>query len=586
MSVYHKFDRGDLLHSVIHGRPKVVMASGTSGWRGNTGVSSSLSLYGGVRGRSDLPSGISIRPVDEVDSHSIDKVIFVTGSYPITGSVQFVKCRNAEATSVTTQVTSRDWYDEHFSPIERLYDYYSQFNPDYFTGSYDFYSLHLKQNSASLAPCVWFASATLPTLTASYTIEARVKPLAVTSSAQDFTIISQLNRFKLYITGSTGRLVFSDYGTIVSSSAALTKGVWQHVAVTVTGNSASLYVDLSNVGNFLFTGTLPAIAGALTASFLTVGADYVSSGPDMGYRGFLYETRIWDVARTYSQLSASANKTLAPETTGSSALRHYARFNDGPLSARHGFAMGSGTFEYGRSGYHGQFLNIWNGLPVYPVWHPNDDVDFRTYKTQITDPITHMRVLHVPSLFYGRQIATGSVELVCNGYSRQEIVRVLRDDGRGGLYLSGSCTRGPGGEDYKGVVWNKVGNVFYSEGLIVITDPALLDFAENRDSVNTSDLLQVTFEGETRTPTKTFMCRMATGEYNSSNNPTFHVYDDRGTISTDDDRIVPVRDDGTTYVTAVGLYNEERKLVAVAKLAQPIRNREKDKNTIRIRVDF
>jgi hypothetical protein len=79
---------------------------------------------------------------------------------------------------------------------------------------------------------------------------------------------------------------------------------------------------------------------------------------------------------------------------------------------------------------------------------------------------------------------------------------------------------------------------------------------------------------------------MATGDSNSSNNPTFHVLDDRGTEDPADDRLIPVRDDGTTYVTAIGIYNEDRKLVAVAKLAQPIRKREKDKNTVRLRIDF
>lgn len=50
--------------------------------------------------------------------------------------------------------------------------------------------------------------------------------------------------------------------------------------------------------------------------------------------------------------------------------------------------------------------------------------------------------------------------------------------------------------------------------------------------------------------------------------------------------MVTVREDGTTWITAIGLYNEDRKLVAIAKLAQPIRKREKDKINIRLKMDF
>lgn len=605
MSVYHRFNKGDLLHSVVYANPKVLMASGSTGsvgflgWRGNTGLSSSLSLYGGTRGRHDRPSGLTIVPLDELDTHSIDRVIYITGSYPSTGSVQFVTVRREPAASVLTQVTSVDWYEEHFSPIEGLFDYYSQFNDSYFTGSYDFYTVHFKQNTAYRASAVLFSGTTLNSLTGTYTMEARIKPLSVTSSLQDFVIMSQRGRWKLFITGSNnpsgGQLCFYDGNAFATTSAAIQKGVWTHVAVAVSASACNIYIN--GVANpfTLFTSSLPPLVGALvtTSSFLAVGAEFVMSGTNMtpqadqGFHGFIYETRVWDVTRTATQVSASAAQTLSPQATGSVNLLHYARFNDGPLSTRHGLTAGSGAFEYGRAASHGRFQNMGTVLPLSPIWHTNDDRSFTTYKTKLTDTIDYFKVVHVPSLFYGRQIATGSVELVCNAYSRQGIVRVLKDDGRGGLYISGSITRRDGGEDYRGVEWNKVGNVFYSEGLIVITDPALLDFADkNKDWSGTTDLLKVSFDGVTRTPTKTFMCRIAPGDCNSSNNPTFQVFDDRGTVETDDDRLIPVRDDGTTYVTAIGIYNEERKLVAVAKLAQPIRNREKDKNTIRLRIDF
>lgn len=590
--IYNRFQHGDIFQSTVQTTPRISVASGTGGWRGSTGPSASLSLYGGVRSRYDVKSenfttsGIAIYPIDPLDTHSIDKVRMVSGSYPSTGSIRLVKVRS-NAYSSLTDVNSENWYQEHFSPIEQLYDYYSRFNENYFTGSYDFYSLYMSQNARYSASMVLFSGSTLSSLSTAMTLEAHVKPVRVTSSFQDFTIMSQRARWKLFITGSTGQLVFSDFGTSVSSSAAVDVGVWNHVSAVVGAGSASLYVGLENVGSTPYTGTL---LSPPANSDLTVGAEYtlISSRPhaDNGFRGFLYETRIWNSARSFAQLSSSANGTV---TSGTAGLLHYARFNDGPLSTRHGFSAGSGTFENGSAGIHGQFENVRTVLPVGPIWQPNDDMLFTTSKTKITDSRSMLKVVHVPSMFYGRQIATGSVVLTCNGYSGQGIIRTLRDDGRGALYVSGSITREIGLEDNRGVGWNKVGNVFYSEGLIVITEPSLLDFGEvslDFDAAKT-DHLQVDFKGLNKVNVKTFSCRAGSGQLNCSRNPSFSRADDNGTAGdTSDDRHVMRDESQTTWITAIAICNEDNRVVAIAKLAQPIRKRSHDKINIRLRMDF
>jgi hypothetical protein len=74
-------------------------------------------------------------------------------------------------------------------------------------------------------------------------------------------------------------------------------------------------------------------------------------------------------------------------------------------------------------------------------------------------------------------------------------------------------------------------------------------------------------------------CRVGASEANASNNPTYVREDSAGKP-----RLVD--DSRTTYITAVGLYDSERNLVAVAKLAQPLRKREKDRLNIRLKMDF
>ncbi len=505
----------------------------------------------------------------------------------MTGSVNYIKVRNTEYSSVT-DMTSVDWYDEHFKPIERLYEYYSRYNPEYFIGCHDFYSIYFQQNLIDAAPVVSFTGSILNTMSSSFTIESWIKPTFVTSSIHDFTISGQRLKWRFYISGSNGHLAFTDFSTVVSSSAILTPGIWSHVVFSSDGTSGSFYLNGALDARIAFTGTLSS-SFAITGTHLTVGAAYILSGAlnsvkaFHGFNGFIFENKIWSTSKTSAQISSSYNKTLKPNEFGSNNLIHYSRFNDGPLSTYHGFTKGSGAFDYSNTAKHGRFVNFRSVLPVSPLWQPNDNKDFYTYKTRITSS-DFIRIFNVPSLYYGRQIATGSIEIECRAYDDQYIIRKINDDGRGNLYISGSLLKHIGQDEYKGVSWRKVGSVFYSEGIIVISDPSLFDFGESQDSSQTTDLLRLTFSGEQRTSTKTFMCRAQAGDCNMSNNPTFSYIDPNDPEDlTDDFRIVKGTD---TYITAVGIYDDERRLVAVAKLAQPIRKKARENLTIRLRYDI
>lgn len=583
-SVYHKFRENDLLHTVVHTRPHASFVSGTGGWRGNFGVSSSLSLYGGIRARTDLTasnSSIKIYPLDLCDTHSIDKVIFVSGSYPSTGSVKMVKCRNTSV-QLLGDITDTDWYEEHFSPIELLYDYHSRYNDNFFTGSYDFYCLRLLSASKDANSAVVFPGDALYTADTNITVEARIKPTTITGS-RDYVIASQDDNWRFYITGTNGTLTFHDLITIVTSSVTLTNGKWQHVAVSYnnTNNVVKFYKD----GVLTDSKHVTQIIAATTKS-LVIGAEReitTNANENYGFNGFIYETRVWDTTKTDAQISSSYNSVII-SSHSLDDLVHYARFNDGALASSHGYAIGSGVFDHSGFDMHGQLININAALPLTPVWHVNDDNQFSTLKTKILNGANFFKIIHVPSMFYGRQISTGSVRLECRAYENQGITRVLIDDGKGSLYISGSITNELVSDERSSVKWNKVGNVFYTEGLIVINEPTLFDFGDiNRDGL--SDTLSVEFEGDNRIPSKVFMCRMGPTDCNASNNPTYSRLETFGTEDTADDRYVRTGD-AVTYITAIGIYNEDRKLVAVAKLARPLRKREQDKFNIKIALDF
>ena len=615
MSVYRKFDRNDILFTKVNTRPHVSAKYGEDGWEGNNGPSASLSLYGGVRARQNVKesdfssSGLSIYPLDPLDTHSIDKVIFVSGSYPATGSIRFVRCTDDPFASFT-QVTSERWFDEHFRPIGLLYDFYSRYDDSYFLGNYDFYSAlllaHLTGSSESgtvYNPGSYFVFSgtfsdnvfTHPT--GSFSMEAWVKQLDVTGSQPTSAwIFHESSSFDMFVRDGYLSASFTN-GTGTTSAAgtgiAVSEGVWSHLAVVVSGGvSASFYVNGQSAGTVQIDSAF--IQSGLSSAPLVVAANLkpgVTSDPQASLNGFLFETRLWNRLLTQAEISSFSSGTLV--ASSSAGLIHYARFNDGPFGTAHGFVSGSGAFDYSPYANHG-YLVPW-ASSYTNHWQPNDHPTFRPVSSRVNLDVSDIRLAHVPSLFYGKQIDPGTVVVTDGVYNARRIVRVFNDDGRGSLYVSGSMTRPISGEDYTGERRRKVGNVFYTEGLIVFTDPALYDMFDSGSifwdpdmhlSGVFEDLLSVDFDGQGSIHTKTFNCRLPSAQGNASNNPTFSWVDDHGTEATDDDRAMVLREDGTTWITAIGLYDEDRQLIAVAKLAQPIRKREKDKLNVRLRIDL
>jgi hypothetical protein len=198
-------------------------------------------------------------------------------------------------------------------------------------------------------------------------------------------------------------------------------------------------------------------------------------------------------------------------------------------------------------------------------------------------------VVHVPEMFYGRQIVTGSITMVVHAWDRNagasigSGTRYYRDDGIGRLLDV------PSGSDgmtaWKAGSGSIVGHVFYDYGLIVLDS---VDTKWHKEFISASynnqtggsPNLSIQFSGSTVIQSSVFMCRMGAAEVNASNNSTFSY------TSGTDGRLWSAMPDTRTYITAIGLYNEERQLVAVAKLAQPIRKREQDSIDIRLRLDI
>lgn len=186
---------------------------------------------------------------------------------------------------------------------------------------------------------------------------------------------------------------------------------------------------------------------------------------------------------------------------------------------------------------------------------------------------TRYRVISIPQIYYDREILSGSFS--ASDYDADGNLRELFDDGRGGIYsgtLSGTL----------------VGNIFYSEGLVVLKGGGLNDEANSNEfgqAQTSGSIWKTSFKGTHKVPVKIFRCRAPAGDLNASTNSTFfHV--PSGSTDVNRYRREAVLSVPHTYISAVGIYNDDYELVALAKLAQPIKKKEEEDVQIRLRFDF
>jgi hypothetical protein len=108
------------------------------------------------------------------------------------------------------------------------------------------------------------------------------------------------------------------------------------------------------------------------------------------------------------------------------------------------------------------------------------------------------------------------------------------------------------------------GNIFYNHGIITITD----NYSTN-DMVLAVNSYTLTFSGSHDITAHSYKCTVEDGEYNMTLNPTarkgYSIHNPRpqGFVT---------GSDFTPYITTIGLYNDANELLAIGKLAQPVKS--------------
>jgi hypothetical protein len=235
----------------------------------------------------------------------------------------------------------------------------------------------------------------------------------------------------------------------------------------------------------------------------------------------------------------------------------------------------------------------------------------RPFTRQLKDTAT---LISVPQKFYGEYIQPGSVTVTDDS---TDSTFVLKDDSRGNLYdvaySSSYASRVPDSK-YSGSL---VGNVFYNDGVIVITETGSYSSVATNSGSNGFTLK---FNSSQTIYEREYVCVVDENEFQHTTNKSLKVGRSgsftmgsfitsslRGTrhdkfpynlvgystssINVNGYKIgteligEATHSDFATYVTEIGLYNDNNELLAVGKLAKPIKNEKEMALTFVVRFD-
>lgn len=229
-----------------------------------------------------------------------------------------------------------------------------------------------------------------------------------------------------------------------------------------------------------------------------------------------------------------------------------------------------------------------------------------------------LNLISIPSIFYGSSIKKGSVEL--KFYVTGTLVGEAKDERQNGELVQ----TGPAGSAGSGSI---IGLALYNEGFLILTgttalspfsevyppgafpsNPSWVNFASTGSAAPAPPLssFDINFKGVNYIPTLTMMAHAKKGELNHSNNPTYVEHDqnliknaatgttfyrefDEGVIK---NVVYSSYADPTgsfekqTYISKIGIYDEKKNLIAIAKLATPVKKTESRDFTFKLKLDI
>ena len=245
-----------------------------------------------------------------------------------------------------------------------------------------------------------------------------------------------------------------------------------------------------------------------------------------------------------------------------------------------------------------------------------------------------LNLISIPSIFYGSSMKRGTVDL--KFYITGTLIGELKDENQNGELIQ----VGPAGSNGSG---SKAGVVLYKEGFLVLTgswklfpdgdtSPAELDYEDDGSSIASSWLFygvgandgipadpatplsttrasasyDLVFSGSSYVPVTTMLATAPRGELNYSNNPTYINLKQQNALMFRSSSIAyrenskqkikntvksPYTDPTgsykpQTFISRIGIFDEDKNLIAIAKVATPVKKTEERDLTFKLKLDF
>ena len=176
---------------------------------------------------------------------------------------------------------------------------------------------------------------------------------------------------------------------------------------------------------------------------------------------------------------------------------------------------------------------------------------------------------------FGDGIKKGSFSLVDN--STAATINIT-DDQKGNLYSTNATFSQSVSELFS--IDNYVGNLFYDIGTFTITETASFNGSVNYSDV-TSGNFTVKYKGTNTISTYEWTCDLLPNELNNTTN--FTVFNSNGQGQLKDNLTSSYF---PTYVSEVGLYDDQNSLIGYAKLSKPIPKSTKIPMRFFVRMDY
>jgi len=131
------------------------------------------------------------------------------------------------------------------------------------------------------------------------------------------------------------------------------------------------------------------------------------------------------------------------------------------------------------------------------------------------------------------------------------------------------------------------GAVFYEAGIVVINSASIPGIVAvgitnmlSASNLITSSITNINFQAATELNSTVYFCRAYNNEFNFSSNPTY-LSASQIIVKHGDPMEEP-----SSYITTVGLYDDNNQLLAVAKLSEPVKKTASTELIVRARLDF